>query len=106
MDSYFSVDVRDEPDATVLTVSGELDMASSPMLAQALHQFDSTQRSVILDLAGLEFIDVTGLHLLLEARERARRAGVELTVINASRGVRRLLKLTGTTKLLDGHDGR
>ena len=57
---------------------------------------------MILDLSGLEFIDVTGLRVLLRARERARGAGIELAVINASRGVRRLLSVTGTTELLDG----
>lgn len=101
MDSYLSVDVRDGPDATVLTVSGELDMASSPSLAEALHRLDSTRRPLILDLAGLEFIDLAGLHVLLEASERARRSGIGLSLVNASRGVRRLLKLTGTTELLE-----
>jgi anti-sigma B factor antagonist len=106
MDSNLSVDVRDEPDAMVLTVSGELDMASSPRLAGALDRLDSIQRPLILDLAGLEFIDVTGLHVLLQARERAERTGVEFTLVNASRGVQRLLKLTGTTELLDGQERR
>jgi anti-sigma B factor antagonist len=106
MDSNLSVDVRDEPDAMVLTVSGELDMASSPSLAEALHRLDSAQRALVLDLAGLEFIDVTGLHVLLEARQRAGRTGVEFTVVNASQGVERLLQLTGTTELLDGQERR
>jgi anti-sigma B factor antagonist len=106
MESYLSVDLADRQDATVLTVSGELDMSSGPRLAAALEQVESTQRRVILDLSGVEFIDVTGLRVLLQARERARRAGVELAVVNASRGVRRLLSLTGTTELLGGVDNR
>ena len=106
MDSYLTVDVREQPDATVLAVSGELDMASSPRLAEALRHLHSTEQPVILDLAGLEFIDATGLHALLEAREGARRAGGELAVVNASRAVCRLLKLTGTTELLDGVERR
>ena len=72
----------------------------------ALEQVESTQRRGILDLSGVEFIDVTGLRVLLQARERARRAGVELAVVHASRGVRRLLSLTGTTELLGGVDNR
>jgi len=104
MDCYLSVDVRDEPHATVLTVSGELDMASSPRLAEALDRLHPASRPLILDLAGLEFIDVTGLHVLLQARERTRQEGFQLTVVNASRAVRKLLKLTRTTELLEGQE--
>lgn len=106
MDCYLSVDVRDEPDATVLTVSGELDMASSPQLADALDRLQPTTRPLVLDLGGLEFIDLTGLHVLLEASQRAQQAGLRLTVVNASQAVRRLLKLTRTTELLEGHESR
>jgi anti-sigma B factor antagonist len=98
--SYLSVDVRERPDATVLTVSGELDMASSPQLTELLDRLDPEHRVVVLDLSGLDFIDVTGLRVLLQSQERARRSGIELSVVNASRGVRRLLELTGTTGLL------
>ena len=106
MDSHLSVDVRDEPDATVLTVSGELDMASSPRLVEALGQLHPPPRPVVVDLAGLEFIDVTGLRVLLQAREQTERTGVRLTVVNASPGARRLLALTGTTELLGGRESR
>jgi anti-sigma B factor antagonist len=102
MQSYLSVVVRDRPDATVMTVSGELDVASSPQLSEALDRLDLTeQRPMVLDLAGLEFIDVTGLRVLLRAQEKARQTGTQLTVVNVSQGIRRLLKLTGTTDLLE-----
>jgi anti-sigma B factor antagonist len=104
MESYLSVDVREGSEATVLTVRGELDMGSSPRLSVMLERLEPDQRHVVLDLSDLEFIDVTGLRVLLEARERARRAGLEMTVVNASRGMRRLLSLTGTTGLLDPAD--
>lgn len=102
MDSYLSVVVRDRQDATVLAVSGELDLASSPHLWQALDRLDPTAPGrTILDLAELQFIDVTGLRVLLRARERVLMAGGNLTLINVGGGVRRLLKLTGSTELLD-----
>lgn len=106
MDSHLSVDVRDEPDAIVLTVSGELDMASSPRLVEALGQLHPSPRPLVVDLAGLEFIDVTGLRVLLQAREQTERKGARLTVVNASPGARRLLTLTGTTELLGGRESR
>jgi anti-anti-sigma factor len=106
METNLTVDLRDQQDATVLIVSGELDMASSPQLVAALERLDPGGRPVILDLSSLEFIDVTGLRVLLEARERAREDGVALKLVNVSRGVRKLLKLTRTTELLDGLESR
>jgi anti-sigma B factor antagonist len=100
METNLTVDFRDRPGSTVLIVRGELDMASSPQLAAALKRLDPGSRAVLLDLSRLEFIDVTGLRVLLDAQERARRAGVALRVVKANRGVRKLLKLTRTMELL------
>ena len=101
METNLTVDLRDRQGATVLIVRGELDVASSPQLAAALNRLDRDSGAVLLDLSRLEFIDVTGLRVLLDAQERARRAGVALRVVKASRGVRKLIKLTRTTELLD-----
>ena len=94
--------VRDRGDATILTVSGELDVASSPGLRAALDRVDPTPaRRLVLDLAGLSFIDVTGLSLLVRAQQRALRLRSRLILINVPDALRRLLKLTGSTDLLD-----
>jgi anti-anti-sigma factor len=99
---YLSVVVQDEPPATVLTVSGELDMASSPELDHAIERVESALRqSIILDLGKLEFMDVAGLRVLLGAQERAARRGARLSLVNVGCGVRRLFTLTGSTTLLD-----
>ena len=94
--------MRDRGDATILTVSGELDVASSPGLRAALDRVDPTPaRRLVLDLAGLSFIDVTGLSLLVRAQQRALRLRSRLILINVPDALRRLLKLTGSTDLLD-----
>src|SRR5438309_9156889 len=101
VETYLNVVVLDRRDATVLTVSGELDMASSPALDDVLGRIDSSsRRRTILDLDGLEFMDVTGLRVLLRAHERVRKLGGHLILINVRNGVRRLLTLSGATDLL------
>ena len=51
-----------------LTVFGELDLATAPQLRDAYARAQHDQPDVILiDLAGVTFIDSTGLHTLLDA---------------------------------------
>lgn len=101
MESYLSVAVIDRHDATVLTLSGELDMASSPKLEQALERIQPHKRSqVVLDLGRVEFVDVAGLRVLLGAEQRARKLGIRLILVNVGSNIRRLLALSGATELL------
>jgi anti-anti-sigma factor len=101
MENYLSVVVSDRRDGTVLALSGELDLGSSPQLAAALDRLErGGSDRMILDLAELEFIDVTGLRLLLRVHERVSQHGGELVLVNVRAAVHRLLKLTGTTELL------
>ena len=55
---------------------------------------------VSLDLAALEFMDLAGLHVLLDARFAARMGGGDLRVRGPSRAVARLCELTKTAHLL------
>jgi anti-sigma B factor antagonist len=108
MESYLSVVVRDRQDAIVVTPDGELDMASAPHLGAALDRLPRTPRArLILELRDLRFVDVSGLRMLLRAREQARDLGGELSLVNAPNTLQRLLQLTGATDLLEtqrGHD--
>jgi anti-sigma B factor antagonist len=102
MESNLSVVVSDRQDATVLAVSGELDMASSPQLIEALAQVDEAAGGrLVLDLTELQFVDVAGMRVLLAARERAGRMGSELVLVNVRDEVQRVLEITGATELLE-----
>jgi anti-sigma B factor antagonist len=106
MESYLRVVVREGGDAIIVTVSGELDLASSPQLGEALARLRPAPGArLILDLRELGFIDVTGLRMLLGARDQARDRGTELALVNVPRVVRRLLSLSGATELLQAVDG-
>lgn len=84
----------------VLTVRGEIDMASSPRLMAELRRADAADaKLVVIDLADVEFIDSSGLHALLTAREALLRHGLQLSLSRVSSQVLRLLELTGTLGL-------
>jgi anti-anti-sigma factor len=74
-----------------LTVIGELDFETVPKMRSALEPFAG--RAVTLDLAGLAFIDSSGLKALVAARK----AATAVRIINAPTHVRLLLDLTGLT---------
>jgi anti-anti-sigma factor len=85
--ALLSVEVASCLDGMVcLSVRGELDMYTAPVLRRAVHRAYSEGALIVdLDLVGLEFVDVRGAHALQEA-------GCVLTHVPAS--VRRILDLT------------
>jgi anti-anti-sigma factor len=98
--SNFRVEVHDQ-EAVVLEVSGELDLASSPMLEQELESSTVTSAPlVIVDLRKLEFMDSTGLSVIVRAHQRAVENGKRFAVVRGPQQVQRLLALTGVAERL------
>lgn len=88
-----------------IALRGELEMATLPDLEGHLAPFESNGVSAImLDLGELTFMDSTGLHALVRARERARTHGQQLILVGARPSARRLFELTCTEYLLDDQD--
>ncbi len=86
-----------EEDLTVLTVSGELDLASTPILERELHAIEEAgAKKLLIDLAGVGFMDSTGLQALLRARERATAEGIQLALRRGPHQVQRVFELTKT----------
>jgi len=95
------IDVRREPDRVVIVLGGELDMASAPLLQRAIEGADLSENGmVVLDLQDLQFIDSTGLRVILAARKLCTERGQELAVTHSSQQVERLLSVTGVAEHL------
>jgi anti-anti-sigma factor len=95
------VEVRREEGATVLAVAGELDLATTPALEEQLELISAGSNSaepLVLDLSELDFMDSTGLSVLVKAHQRAQDAGRRFGVIRGRRQVQRLLSLTGVAE--------
>jgi anti-sigma B factor antagonist len=83
-------------------LQGELDLAAAPLLEQEWQRIEERgKRVVVLDLAGLTFIDASGFRAVLSVMARARDDGPGLSLVGAGRGVRRLFDLAGCSDLLD-----
>ena len=91
----------------VIKVGGEVDMLTSPQLRFAvLDHFepDAGVELVVLDLDGVTFLGTSGLVVLIEVREAAHTAGVELRLACTARRVLRPLTIAGLIPLFDIHD--
>ncbi len=90
------IDIRKETDRAILSLDGELDMANAPLLQSALDDAElASVSTVVLDLQQLQFIDSTGLRIILATRERCRERGQEFAITPGSDQVQRLLSVTG-----------
>jgi anti-sigma B factor antagonist len=95
------IDVRREGGRAILTLDGELDMASAELLQQVADGEDLRgERMLVLDLQQLRFIDSTGLRAILTALEHCRGRGQEFAITPGSPQVQRLLSVTGVAEHL------
>jgi anti-sigma B factor antagonist len=97
----FEARSQEKDGVVTIALSGELDMATAPILSDNLAPFEGNGVStIILDLQDLTFIDSTGMHVFLEARRRAMSNGHRFLLSGAGPAARRLFELTGTQSLL------
>jgi anti-sigma B factor antagonist len=82
-------------DTTVLSVEGDLDLASAPELKWALGDLQASgARHVVIDLAKVGFIDSTALGVLVGA-QRALEQGIRMAIACQEENVLRIFELTG-----------
>lgn len=87
------------PTADGISVSGEIDTHTAPSLAAAIAAAD--RRELTLDFSGVEFIDSSGLRVLIQAHRKAAESGGTLRLSNPSAMVRRVLDISGLDDHLD-----
>jgi anti-sigma B factor antagonist len=89
-------------DGSRLVVSGEIDAHTAPSLAAAI---DAAGDSVTLDLAGVEFVDSSGLRVLIDAHQRLAEQDGSLTIASPSEAVTRLFEISGVDDYLSIETG-
>ena len=101
MTSDFFVHDRRAADYTMVTIGGELDLATAPALNAHLSDLMANGRArLVLDLAPLEFVDAYGLGVLAGMPGRLRERGGWLRLVNVHPRIRRLLGITRLTDAL------
>jgi anti-anti-sigma factor len=99
---HLAASVTHDGDGAVVCVTGELDLATAPsFLRQALALLALPLESVTLDLAGVGFIDSSGLGALIEIRGAADDHRIALTLRAVPGQARRVLELTNLADQFD-----
>ncbi len=92
---------EDGPKTAVIQVWGELDIATSPMLADAIQSATTTEGArVVVDLSTVQFIDSSGVSALVVSANRARERGGMLVVRNPAPMARRIFAVLGLGDML------
>ncbi len=89
-------DTTSKPGVARLCVHGQLDIEAASAFDEAMTWMERLRRPAEISLGEIDFIDGSGLSMLMDARSRALRAGHPLRIVEASRCVRHLIEITDT----------
>ncbi len=102
MQNVFKIDVAGHDARLDLTVQGEIDLATAPLLDEQISAAERTDAPlIVVDLVTVSFMDSTGLTVLLRANDRSRRNGnLRLRIAEGSAQVQRLFEVAGVRSRL------
>ena len=93
---------RNDSGAVVLAFKGELDISRADEVELELDRIENENPNVLVfDLRELEFLDSTGLRIILSADSRARRHGRRVAIVPGPEKVQRVFRITLHDKRLD-----
>jgi anti-sigma B factor antagonist len=93
-----------DADHTVLAVAGELDVYTAPALRTEIgDRLASGQNRLVIDLTDVEFVDSTGLGILVAGLTASRDAGGDLALVCSRPSLLKLLKITGLDEVFAVH---
>lgn len=91
-------------DRYLITVSGEVDLATSPDLDVAIiAAIDSGATSVVIDLTDVSFMDSSGLGVIVRALKRCREAENDLDLVITNERVLKVFGITGLDQVIPIH---
>ena len=99
------IETRTKAGATIADISGSIDLASSPALRKTLMDSLKQTDRLAANLAGVRYIDSSGIASLLEVLKEAREKGKRFVIFGQSVGVREVLQLTRLTGVFETYDG-
>jgi anti-sigma B factor antagonist len=93
--------IQDET-TCLLDIEGEIDVYTSPQLKQDLVQLaERGIKKVIINLSKVEYLDSTGLGVLIGGLKRLREAGGNLALFGPGMRIQRIFEITGLNKIFD-----
>lgn len=97
MRAFKLVEREVSPQCREIQIEGELDLAVAELLKDALDQVDSDCTQILIGLENCEFIDSTGIAVVVNARRRFAEEGRQVALCSPNSEVLRVLSITGLT---------
>ncbi|MBK5227509.1 MAG: STAS domain-containing protein [Actinobacteria bacterium] len=99
------LDVRKIGSYSVVDVKGEIDVYTAPKLREKLIELVSEgSYDVVVNLEGVDFLDSTGLGVLVGALKRVKAHDGGLSLVCTQDKILKIFKITGLTKVFPIHD--
>jgi len=95
--------VREEQGYHIVTLTGEIDLESSPQARQILLETVNQSLKLLIDMATVTYIDSSGIATLVEAFQRAKKKGGQVAFICLNHAVVRVLTLARLDKVFTIH---
>ncbi len=96
----FDVNVEEQGDVAIVAVRGELDISTSPVLRDRLVELGSGQaKKLVVDLEAVEFLDSTGLGVLVGGLKRMRSKDGDLVLVCTKPRILKVFEITALTKV-------
>ncbi|HEY3942142.1 MAG TPA: STAS domain-containing protein [Acidimicrobiales bacterium] len=100
MDQAFGIAEETKGSVPVLSVRGDIDVATAPVLRDRLQsRVAQGSATVVVDLLGVSFLDSTALGVLIGALKRCREAGGELRLVINEARILKVFEITGLTEV-------
>jgi anti-sigma B factor antagonist len=85
-----------------LDLEGEVDVYTAPLLRQQImDQVDGGVKNLIVNLTKVEYLDSTGLGILIGGVKRLKEQGGSLKLVGPSARITRIFEITGLNKIFD-----
>ncbi len=96
---------RSEGGRTVIEVGGEIDVYTAPKLREQLTELvDSGRYDIVVDMSDVEFLDSTGLGVLVGGLKRVRTHDGSLHLVCTQERILKIFRITGLTRVFPIHD--
>jgi anti-sigma B factor antagonist len=96
---------REEAGVSILAVAGEVDIYTAPSLDERLSALiaEGSYR-IVVDMTGVDFLDSTGLGVMVKALKRVREHDGSLDVVVSSDRIHKVFRITGLDRVITLHD--
>jgi anti-sigma B factor antagonist len=102
--AHFDVSSHRKDGSLVVVPQGELDIAAVDTVRSVMQSRDEGE-DLVIDLRSLDFLDTSGIQLVVEAYRAAALDGFDLRIVRARHSVQRVFEIAGLDNVLPFEDG-